>query len=117
MGLGEAESRRALEKGSRCSPLGSLESWIVTFSSVRKMSSAECWLRSPKKIWRDGGGKERERGKEMRRLAPCILRAGGCGWLGECIEAVRVPLPLLPMLDSECHPPVHISYVQPIIDL
>jgi hypothetical protein len=34
------------EKGS--SPLGDLESWTFIFSSVRKMSSVESWLRSLK---------------------------------------------------------------------
>lgn len=65
-------ARASFGKGSRCSPLGNLESWIFAFSSVRKTSSAESWLRSPKKIWRDGSGEEGgEEQRRWRRLAPC----------------------------------------------
>lgn len=58
VGLEETESAELWERGDRCSPLGNLESWILTFSSVRKTSSAGSWLRSPEKIWREAGGRE-----------------------------------------------------------
>jgi hypothetical protein len=38
-GKGQLNQGELWETGSRSSPLGDLESWIFTFSSVRKMSS------------------------------------------------------------------------------
>lgn len=66
VGLEEAESAELWERGDRCSPLGNLESWILTLSSVRKMSSAGSWLRSPEKIWREVAG-----GREAGGYCPC----------------------------------------------
>ena len=81
MGLEELSQGKLWERGDRCSPLGNLESWILTLSSVRKMSSAGSWLRSLKKIWREAGRREVEGGRPQQRQLPPNPRSPGCGVL------------------------------------
>lgn len=51
-----------------------------------------------------GRGEEVEKAGSLPEQLPLQPQSPGMWVLGECIEAVRVPLPVLLMLDSEWHP-------------